>query len=56
MQINKDICDVCGTCVSVCPTDAIIVKEFEVNIDNKKCINCGKCMIICPVSAIWEEK
>lgn len=54
MKINRDICDVCGTCVSVCPTEAIIVDEFKVVIDNKKCINCGNCLTVCPVSAIKE--
>ncbi len=52
MNVNRDLCDVCGTCVSVCPTDAIIVKEFMIEIDNEKCIKCNNCVKICPVAAI----
>jgi len=55
MKINRDLCDVCGTCVAVCPVDAIIVAEFAVTIDNEKCIKCGNCVIACPIKAISEE-
>jgi len=54
MKINRELCDICGTCVAVCPADAIIVKEFIVTIDNGKCIDCLKCLKICPVNAIKE--
>ena len=56
MKINRDLCDVCGTCVAVCPVDAIIVSEFEVNIDNEKCIDCLNCLKVCPIKAITEDK
>lgn len=52
MKINRDLCDVCGTCAAVCPADAIIVSEFAVNIDNEKCIECMNCVIVCPIKAI----
>ena len=55
MIINKNLCDICGTCVSVCPVDAIIVSEFEVNLDNDKCINCLNCLKVCPIKAIRES-
>ena len=52
MQINKEICDICGTCSSVCPQSAITVKEFEVLLDNEKCIKCNICTKVCPAQAI----
>ena len=52
MIINKDLCDVCGTCVAVCPVDAIIVSEVAVQIDNEKCIQCLNCVTVCPIKAI----
>ncbi len=55
MKINPYLCDICGTCVSVCPVDAIIVEENRVVINNEKCIRCGKCVIVCPVKAISER-
>ena len=54
MKINKDLCDICGTCVAVCPVDAIVVGEFEVQIDNEKCTGCLNCLKICPAEAIKE--
>ena len=33
MKVNRNLCDVCGTCVAVCPVDAIIVKEFKIVIN-----------------------
>jgi ferredoxin len=55
MIINNDLCDICGTCVAVCPVDAISVDEFNVQIDNNVCINCGKCVQVCPIKAVREE-
>jgi len=55
MEINKNLCDICGTCVSVCPIDAILVSEFEVVIDNEKCTVCLNCLKVCPIKAIRES-
>lgn len=54
LYINRDLCDICGTCVAVCPVDAISVSEFQVTIDNDKCISCMNCVTVCPVKAISE--
>ena len=50
-------CIACGTCVKVCPANAIsIEKDGKVlrsfKIDMKKCIFCGNCQYHCPVAAI----
>jgi ferredoxin len=55
MKVNKGKCDICGTCVSVCPVDAIFVSEFEVQIDNNKCVVCLNCKIVCPFQAITGD-
>ena len=54
MKINRELCDICGTCVAVCPADAIVVSEFRVDIDNEKCTNCLNCLKVCPIKAIEE--
>ena len=56
MNVDRNLCDVCGTCASVCPKAAITIKEFEAEIDNDKCIKCDNCLKVCPAQAIAEEK
>lgn len=41
-----------GTCVNVCPFDAIIVDEGIAKIDPEKCTACGKCIEACPKAVI----
>lgn len=42
-----------GTCVTVCPFDAIIITENNVaKIDYNKCTGCGKCVEECPKKVI----
>jgi ferredoxin len=48
-------CDECGTCISVCPQDAIILdKNLRISAD--KCTSCGICVKICPFAALSTEK
>lgn len=56
MNIKPQLCDVCGTCASVCPVSAIRIAEFEVIIDQEKCIHCHHCIKACPIEAIEEDK
>lgn len=58
IKINIGECDLCGTCVGVCPADAIELKESSIKILQNKCTKCQHCFWICPMSAITivEEK
>ncbi|HEX9934181.1 MAG TPA: 4Fe-4S binding protein [bacterium] len=49
VRIDNAKCDFCGTCVSVCPTDAIELKESVITVDRSRCIGCGSCADICPL-------
>lgn len=52
-MVNKDKCIGCGTCVDVCPVNAITLNdEGKAQIDQEKCIKCGTCEAVCPVMAI----
>ena len=37
-----------GSCVSVCPFDAIHVVDGVAKVDEEKCVACGQCVAICP--------
>jgi Na+-translocating ferredoxin:NAD+ oxidoreductase RNF subunit RnfB len=42
-----------GTCVNVCPFDAMFINEQGIaEIDKDKCVACGKCIDACPKAVI----
>ena len=51
---DNDICTHCGACVSVCPTEALVVnrKTMMVDFDPSKCIACELCVKACPPRAM----
>ena len=49
VSIDVGRCDFCGTCVAVCPVDAIELKESNIRIDVEICTCCQACVIICPL-------
>jgi ferredoxin len=52
---KEDICTVCGTCASVCPTAAISVNG-NVATKIERCIRCCACIKNCPTGArVWED-
>jgi NAD-dependent dihydropyrimidine dehydrogenase PreA subunit len=56
ISIDKAKCKGCGSCVDVCPVQAISLIEGIAVIDNKKCIECESCVSVCPVGAISFNK
>lgn len=50
-KVNKDECIACGSCVDVCPVEAITLDDVAV-IDEEKCTECGSCVEECPTDAI----
>jgi ferredoxin len=49
---KQDLCDFCGTCVAVCPHDAIELKETEWLLIPDRCTACGHCVQVCPLAAL----
>ena len=54
-MVDKERCLSCGGCVSVCPEDAIRLRNLIAYVDAKRCISCKICVNTCPVGAIAME-
>jgi ferredoxin len=48
-EVDLQLCDGCGVCYSVCPTEAIT--EESHSADPTKCIKCCACVKVCPQDA-----
>lgn len=53
ISARNDLCDFCGTCVAVCPHDAIELFESRIRIIRDRCTECLNCVKICPLH-VWE--
>ncbi len=59
VEVDYNLCDVCGVCVKVCPTEAFKI-EKEDKLENSKrfiyslerCFGCGVCPSYCHTSAL----
>jgi ferredoxin len=53
MSVKVDVkkCTGCGTCVDICPVQAIKIKK-EKAVINDDCVECGACVNECPQGAI----
>jgi len=59
IEVDADECFSCGTCVSLCPVEAITVdKDGSVIFDREKCVGstCSVCVDSCPTRAIKSVK
>ena len=52
ISVQNTLCDFCGTCVSVCPHDAIELFEAQLQIDKIKCTVCELCVKVCPLRVL----
>ena len=49
--VDSEKCTGCGTCVDVCPVNAIQVNEQAV-VNAETCTGCAACVLECPNEAI----
>jgi dissimilatory sulfite reductase (desulfoviridin) alpha/beta subunit len=52
---KDDLCDFCGTCVAVCPQDAIELFEARIAIIQDRCTECLNCVKVCPLHVLEER-
>ncbi len=52
-KVDREKCNGCGLCVSVCSCNALILVNNAVTvIETKECGWCTECEAVCPVNAI----
>ncbi len=49
--VNRERCSGCGSCMDVCPTEAIRIEDGKAVI-TMECVDCGACPRVCPEGAI----
>ncbi|WP_299896327.1 4Fe-4S binding protein [uncultured Ruegeria sp.] len=54
VAVNTDSCTLCLSCVSLCPSGALIDNpdKPQLNFQQDACLQCGMCKTICPEDAI----
>jgi len=59
IEVDAEKCFNCGSCVSLCPVDAIsLAQDLSVIFDKEKCVgtSCSICVDACPSRAIKSVK
>jgi len=52
VSVDRARCTGCGSCVDVCPADAIVLVDGTARVDREACTGCSKCVEACPQAAI----
>ena len=56
-QVDAEKCIGCGTCVDICPMNALeLGMDDKSTVNLKRCIGCGVCVAACPEQAIHLVK
>jgi NAD-dependent dihydropyrimidine dehydrogenase PreA subunit len=53
-KVDEAKCTGCGTCIDVCPNEAIALVGDKAKINPDDCLECGSCEGECPSEAISE--
>ena len=59
IEVNSEKCFSCGSCVALCPVEAIqLTKDSTVEFNKEKCLGntCSICVDACPARAIKSAK
>ncbi len=52
IQVSRERCTGCATCVAACPKGAMFVAGGYADVDEALCNSCGLCIQACPEGAI----
>ena len=59
IEVDSDKCFSCGSCIALCPVEAIsLAKDATVQFDKERCVGstCSVCVDACPARAIKSIK
>jgi coenzyme F420-reducing hydrogenase delta subunit/formate hydrogenlyase subunit 6/NADH:ubiquinone oxidoreductase subunit I len=61
VEIDEDLCSICGVCVPLCKYEALSIKEInkdkkKIEVDKIECRGCGLCVAACPSEAITQTE
>ena len=59
IEVDEEKCFSCGSCVALCPVEAISIdKDSSIQFDKEKCVGstCSICVDACPARAIKSVK
>ena len=54
--VDRSICNACGECIEVCPTEAISMMDGKAQVDPDECTECYACVDPCPEDAITVDE
>jgi 4Fe-4S ferredoxin len=50
IRLQASLCpEGCQACADVCPTDALVMTDSKLELDERFCLYCGACTPVCPV-------
>ncbi len=52
VELNPELCELCGQCVDACPMDAVSIKDEKISLDRRKCWSCCRCVRVCRTGAL----
>ncbi len=52
LKIVRDRCGICGACVPVCPSGALVLHDSFLELVADRCSACEKCVAVCPTHAL----